>query len=173
MKKIIITSVILFISFANIVCANTSIVFVDMEKIITSSIAGASILKQLTKLNKENLTKFKNQETKLKDKEKKLSAQKNILSANEFQNSLEKLKLEIKKYNTNRNEITNTFKKIQFDAKNKLLQSINPILVDYSNKNSVDMILQKKNIIVGKNELDITNNIIDEVNKIVEEFKIK
>ena len=35
------------------------------------------------------------------------------------------------------------------------------------------MILQKKNLIVGKSEFDITEEIIELVNKDIKEFKIK
>ena len=44
------------------------------------------------------------------------------------------------------------------------LNQIKPIMADYSDKNSISIIIEKKNIFMGKNDLDIT----DEVLKIVD-----
>ena len=56
---------------------------------------------------------------------------------------------------------------------NALIQLINPILIEYSNEKSISMILQKKNLIIGQKELDITIDIIKLVDKNIKEFKIK
>ena len=42
---------------------------------------------------------------------------------------------------------------------------IRPILKDYSVKNSLSIILEQKNIVLGKKDLDITNNILEIVDK--------
>ena len=55
----------------------------------------------------------------------------------------------------------------------KILKLINPILVEFSEDNSISFILQKKNLIIGKTELDITEKIIKIVNKKIPEFKIQ
>ena len=63
--------------------------------------------------------------------------------------------------------------KLKVDNTNKLLQLINPILIKFSDDNSISLILQKKDLVVGKNELDITDKIIKIINNEVEVFKIK
>ena len=50
---------------------------------------------------------------------------------------------------------------------------INPILIEYSNEKSISMILQKKNLIIGQKELDITIDIIKLIDNNIKEFKIK
>ena len=47
----------------------------------------------------------------------------------------------------------------------KFLKKIKPILVDYSESKKISFLLQKKNIILGSKEFDITNDIILIVNK--------
>ena len=54
-----------------------------------------------------------------------------------------------------------------------LLKLINPILVKFSNEEGISIILQRKNLVVAKTELDITEEIIKIVNLEVKEFKIK
>ena len=45
------------------------------------------------------------------------------------------------------------------------LNKITKVLAEYSDENSIDLIIQKKNIIIGKKELDITQDFLDIVNK--------
>ena len=43
---------------------------------------------------------------------------------------------------------------------NVILEKLKPILSEYSEKNSISMVLQKQNVVIGKKELDITKDII-------------
>ena len=54
----------------------------------------------------------------------------------------------------------------------KLLNHINPILAEYSDKNSISLIVDKKSIVLGKTELDITEKIINLLNEKVKEIKL-
>ena len=172
MKKIIIIFFVFFLQ-SNFATANISIVFVDMNKIMTKSKPGISILKQLNEKNKKILKNFNNDEKNLKDKETKLVAQKNILSEKEFQSNINKLKLKINEYNKNRKNLINGFNKLKTDNTNKFLTMINLILIKYSEEKSISMIFPKKNLVIGKSELDITDEIIKIVNNEIKEFKIK
>ena len=96
MKKIFIIFFIYLIQY-NIVLADTNIVFIDMDRVISTSKAGSSIVKQLSDINKKNSSKFKNDAKMLQEKETKLISQKNILSDVEFQSNVNNLKLEIKR----------------------------------------------------------------------------
>ena len=144
-----------------------------MDKVITTSKAGSSVLKQLNELNNKNIKKLKNEEKILKDKETKLITQKNILSESEFQSSIDKLRLEINNHNKNKNKILSDFAKLKLANTNRLLELITPILTAYSKEKSIAMILQKKDLVIGKTELDISNEIIKIVNSDINEFKIK
>ena len=170
MKKIFLIVVLLFLQI-NYAFAN--IAYVDMQKILSASNPGKSILTQLSELNNKNKKNFKIKEEQLKIKEQKVISQKNIISEKEFQSNINSLKIEIANFNKERNDIFSSFNKLKIDNTNKLLKLINPILVEYSQKKSITMILRKKNIIMGKTELDITNEIITLINTNIKKFKIK
>ena len=149
------------------------IAFIDMDKVISTSKSGSSILKQLTDLNNKNSKFLKDEKKKFQEKETKLIAQKNILSETDFKNKLNELKSEIKNYNQNRNKMLADFNKLKIDNTNNLLRLINPILVKFSNDKEIAIILQKKNLVVAKTQLDITDEVIKIINSEVKEFKIK
>ena len=56
---------------------------------------------------------------------------------------------------------------------NEFVKKINKILLKYSEDNSISLILLKKNIIIGKSELDISMDIVKLVNEVITEFKVK
>ena len=172
--KIILSSIlVIFLFFTNQAFSEQKIVFIDMDKIISTSKPGSSILKQLTDLNNKNLKFLENEEKKFKEKETKLISQKNIISETDFKNKVNKLKSEIKNYNQNRNKMLADFNKLKIDNTNNLLKLINPILIQFSNDKEIAIIFQKKNLIVAKKQLDITDEVIKIVNSEVKEFKVK
>jgi outer membrane protein len=153
--------------------ANTTIAFIDMDRIMSDSKPGLSILKQLKNINNKNSNKLQNDFKKLKEQEIKLISQKKILSKSDFQSNVNKLKSEVENYNISKDKINNEFTKLKVNSTNKLLTLVNPILIKYSNEKSISIILQKKNIIIGKTELDITDEIIMIIDNVIDEFKIK
>ena len=54
-----------------------------------------------------------------------------------------------------------------------ILKNINDILAEYSTKNSISMIIEKKNIIIGKSDLNVTNEILDLLNKKITTVELK
>jgi len=172
--KILCSSIlVIFLLFTNQAFSEQKIAFIDMDKVISTSKSGSSVLKQLTNLNKKNSKFLKDEEKKFKEKEKKLISQKNIISETDFKNKVNELKSEIKSYNQNRNKMLADFNKLKIDNTNNLLKLINPILVKFSDDKEIAIILQKKDLVVAKTQLDITDDVIKIVNSEVKEFKIK
>jgi outer membrane protein len=173
MKKLISSILVIFLLFTNQAFSEPKIVFIDMDKILSTSKSGSSILKQLTDLNKKNLIFLKDEEKKFKEKETKLISQKNIISETDFKNKVSELKTEIKNYNQLRNKMLADYNKLKIDNTNNLLKLINQILVKFSNDKEIAIILQKKDLVIAKTQLDITDEVIKIVNLEVKEFRIK
>ena len=173
MKNIFLSLLFVFLFLINPANSDEKISFIDMDKVISTSNPGMSILKQLKNINNKNSTILNKEENQLKEKEKKLITQKNIISEADFQNKVNELKSEVNMYNINRNKMIKKFNQLKVKNTNNLLKLINPILTKYSNKNKISIILQKKNLIIGKSELDITDEIIKIINNEITDFKIK
>ena len=163
MKILFSSFLFVLLIFTHPAISEQKIAFINMDKVMSTSKSGISILKQLDDLKKKNSKFLKNEEKKFKEKEKKLISQKKIVE----------LKAEIKNYNQNRNKMIEDFNKLKVNNTNNLLKLINPILIKFSNDKEISIILQKKDLVVAKTELDITEEIIEIVNKEVKEIKIK
>jgi Skp family chaperone for outer membrane proteins len=173
MKILFLSILSIFLFIVNPANSDQKIVFINMQKVLETSNSGSSVLKQLNDINNKNLMFLKKEEKKFTEKETKLFSQKNIITESDFQNKINDLKTEIKKYNQNKKKIITDFNKLKVDNTNKLLQLINPILVKFSNDKEISIILQKKDLVVGKIQLDITDEIIKIVNNNIKEFKVK
>ena len=173
MKILFSLFLVVLLFFTNLAISEQKIAFINMDKVISTSNPGISILKQLNDIKKKNSNFLTNEEKKFKEKEKKLISQKKIISEADFKNKVNELKSEIKKYNQNRNKMIKDFNKLKVDNTNNLLKLINPILIKFSNDKEIAIILQKKDLVVAKTQLDITDEVIKIINSEVKEFKIK
>ena len=171
MKKTFI-SIFLFILIALPGFSSEKIVYLDVEKIMKDSLAGKSIIAQLKKKRESSISKFKKREKDILEKEKKLISQKNILSKEDFEKKLKDLRNDISNYQKDRNKSSNEIKKSRVNASTKLISKLTPILEEYSKKNSIRIIVQKKNIVMGKKEDDITKDILELINQKVKSIKI-
>ena len=171
MKKIF---TIIFLFFFIFFPSNSAekVVYLDVEKIMQDSSAGKSIISQLKKKREISVSNLKKKEKGIFEKEKKLISQKNVLSQEEFEKKLKNLRGDITNFQRDRNKKINEINKSRINATTKLLKKLTPILEDYSNKNSIRIIVQKKNIVMGKKEDDITKDILDLVNQKIKNIKI-
>ena len=171
MKKILI-SILFFILISVPGYSSEKIVYLDLEKIMQQSTAGKSIIAQLKKKRESSISKFKKKEQEISDKEKKLISQKNVLSKEEFESKIVELRKDISNYQKDRNKTSNEIAKSRVKASTKLISKLTPILEDYAKKNSIRIIVQKKNIVMGKKEDDITNDILKLINQSVKNIKL-
>ena len=161
MKYILKTIVIIsFLFFCNLSYSNSGLAYINMEILMNKSKAGQSITTELAKEKEKNLKKLQLIGEELKKEEDEIVSQKNILKKEDFEKKVSQLKKKIEKYNSDRKKTIEAFNKKKIKATNELLNKIRPILADYSVKNSLSIILEQKNIILGKKDLDITNNIL-------------
>ena len=153
----------IFIFFWNINLsyANENIFYIDINYILENSIVGKSINTQIKKIqNKEN-ENFKIEEKKLIEKEKKLISQKNILDEKQFKIELDRHKKNLSNYRNQKKDFIDNLNKKKTDYLKIVLNSLNPIISKYVEENEISLVLQKKNIIVAKKELDITIKILE------------
>ena len=149
------------------------IVYLNIEKIMKTSKAGQSIIKKINETNQKNLKKFKKIEEDLKNNEQDLIAKKNILSEEEFKKKFDSLNKKINDYKILRQNSIQDITIKRKNASSEFFKKINPILGKYATDNEISFILQKKNIIMGKTELDITDDILKIVDNEVSKIKFE
>jgi len=132
---------------------------------MNNSTAGKSITSQLENNHKKNILKFKNIEEELKKEEVNIISQKNDITKEEFEKKINDLRDKANKFRKERNDNINNLNNQRLEATSKMITLVRPILSEFSDENSISLIIDKKNIIIGKTILDITDDIL----KIVDE----
>ena len=163
-SSILLIFVFLFIFIQKSVAEDLKIVFVDMDKIIATSNAGKKAQSSMDKFAKKENQKFDSIEANLKKKEQDILNQKNIISKEELDKKVKSFQAEILKLRKEKVEFNRNIIKKNKEATSKMINEINKILTQYASDNSVSLVIQKKNIIIGKTELDITPEILKEFN---------
>mgnify|MGYP005991811097 CR=1 FL=1 len=155
-------SIFVFIILAPLnAIANEKIYFVDIDYILFNSIAGKKISIHIQNENKKINSELKQYNNSINKKKGELINQKNVLSKDEFNKKYLLLEEEIKKLNDiikKKNLDLNNYKK---NSRNEFLKKLEVILHEYAKDKSIQMILQKRNILLAKKELDVTKDVIE------------
>lgn len=157
MKKLIFIFLLIFFFNSN---SFSQIVYIDMNYLLNNSKIGKSLNSHLIKIKSQYQEKFNRIEKDLKKKEENLLAQKNVIEKNEFEKKITDLSTNIQNLRRDKKNSQQILNKIKIDNTKKILDIINPILTNYVDTNSISLVVSKKNIIVGKKNLDITMKII-------------
>ena len=169
-KKIIYILLFFVISLPSY--SSEKIVYLDVEKIMQESVAGKNIIAKIKKKRETSISKLKKKEKEIVEKEKKLISQKNVLSEEEFKKKIQDLRSDISKYQKERNNASNDIARTRIKASTNLIKKLTPILETYSKENSIRIIIQKKHIVMGSKEDDITKEILNIVNQKIKSIKV-
>ena len=159
--KKFLTILIILLSFITFSYSQDQIVYLDLDKVVSNTKAGKSILIKLEKSKKNALLNFEKKEADLKKIEEEIKSQKNILSENEFKKKLFEFRKEVNNFRQSRQNVINDFnqkKKIEFE---KFFKKITPIIENYVSEKNIDILLDRKNIFVASKKKNITQEIIE------------
>ena len=161
MKKKILIFILLNILTFN---SKAEIVYIDISFILNSSDVGKNLNNYIETIKNQNSIKYEKIENDLVNKEKSLIAQQNILDKEQFQKKLKKLTSEVQKYRSDKKVSLDELNNIKINKTKEILSALNPIITKYADENSISIVIPKKNIVVGRKNLDITNQIIKLLN---------
>ena len=173
MKKIIYPLFVFLILFNNFSSANEKkIVFIDINSIFINSDAGKDLNSFLKQKKKDLDDQVNISINEINNKKDKLAAQKNVIDSNEYSKKIKELENEIKKINGSISKKNDELIKLQKSVETKFSQNLNSIIEEYSIENSIDIIFKKQDILMAKNEMDITKDILNLFNKKIEKINI-
>ena len=165
------------VTFLLLICTHVSaeqkVVFLDIKFALNNSKAGKSVQDELQKSFKENQKIFLDEENKLKQLEGNLLAQKTILTKEEYKKKSEVLRKKVVDYQLRRRTSLDEIAAQRANAKKALLEKLNPILETYIEENEISLVINKKNIVMGNTDLDITKIIVEKLNKELPSLSIK
>jgi len=161
-KLFVVTSFLIISTYAY---AEQKIVVLDLKYVLNSSKAGITAQEYLKKQHNNNIKEFTELEKKLKEDETKLLEAKKGLSKEDYKKSSDELRKKVITYQTKRRSSLETLGKKRAELKTKLMDKLKPIVDAYIEENQISIVIDKKFMLGGLTEFDITNLITDKLNK--------
>ena len=158
MKKLIYP--FFYILFVTNAYAENKIVYIDVQYILNNSEIGKYYKKKFSEIE-INEKKYSKLNKKIKETQDLINNQKNILAKDELDKKINQLNGLIKEYRKINNDIK---KDLEIKRKNytkEILSQLNPLLTSYAKENNINLIIEKKNILLGIKSLDVTENILN------------
>lgn len=163
----------LFLLVTNYSLAQEKVVFIDINFIFQNSIVGKELNEQIAKKENEinlEIKKFKND---IEVEKNEITSQKNVISSEEYNKKIKILETKIKEMNNLISKKRNELNKFKKNVEKSFSKELNLIIEKYSTENSIDMILDKSNLLMARKELNITQQVINLFNENVKEINIK
>ena len=162
-----------FLLISTYTLAEEKIAVLDMTYALNESKAGKGAQEFLTKTFNDDLKKFADIEKSLKKEEQDLLAQKNVLSKEEFGKKMNSLRKKNMDYQTERRTSLDKITMLRAKARETLLKKLEPIVESYIKENNVTLVVDKKYILGGGAQSDITKVIVEKLNKELPSIKLQ
>ena len=169
-KFFVVTFLLVLCTYAS---AEQKVAYLDMKFVLNNSKAGKGAQDFLQKSFKENQKKFIDQENTLKKQENDLLKKKATLSKKEYQGKTDEFRKKVIDYQSQRRASLDKITNQRAVARQDLLNKLDPIIISYIEENGISLVIDKKNIIMGNTDLDITNIIIEKLNKELPSLSLK
>ncbi len=157
--------ILIFFTTITSVYSSGNTVFLDIDYVLNNSNLGKSIYLELERINTSNINKLSNKEDLLKEKKLAIDKTKNISSKEKLDEDISIFNKEVELYRIEKNKLLEDFKNKKKKELDNFLIKINPLIQEYMKKNSIDIVLEKNQIFMGNNLIDVSNDIINLINK--------
>ena len=167
----IISIILFYLLFVTGNCfSQEKIVFIDINYIFKNSIAGKDLNDQILKKDKELKLEVNKFRSEIEEERNKILSQKNVLSVEEYNKKVEILEEKIKVKNSELTLKNNEFLLFKKRIESSFSKQLNSIIEEFSVENSINLILNKENLLMAKKNLDITQQVFsifnERINKI-------
>ena len=162
-----------FLIFNTHTLADQKIVVLDMKYVLNNSKAGKGAQDFLKKTFNNNAKKYTDMEKALKKEETDLLAKRTILSKEEYTKKSDALRKKVIDYQSERRSSLDKITTQRAEAREDLMKKIEPIVDSYIKENNISIVMDKKIMIGGLTEYDITNIIVEKLDKELPSLKIQ
>ena len=145
--------------------ADQKIVVLDMKFVLNNSSAGKGAQDFLKKNFDKNQKEFLTMEQNLKKEENDLLAKKTVITRDEYQKKADELRKKVIDYKSQRRLAMDQIATKRAESREILMKKLMPIVDTYIKENNISLVMDKKNMIGGSTEYDITKIIIDKLDK--------
>ena len=154
----------IFFTFINASISKENIAFVNVDYLIQNSNIGKKSLANINDKDKKNLDNLKKKNKILQDLESSIKKKKNVISDEAYNKEVIDFKKKFQEFSKEKNEIVKEFNIYKKSEIENIFKKINPIINNYMEENSVNLLFDSKNIFMGAKKLNLTEDILKKIN---------
>ncbi len=162
LKKITIISVLFFVFQGNTLADTPH--YLDFKYILNQSEAGKKGQKSLKNKLDSGVAKLQKKEKAIQEEEKNIIKQKKVIAVEEYKKKVNELRNKVSALQKERSTLLKTVADERSKMRSKLLKNLNPIIKDYMQQKNIRMVIDKKNMLLADENLDITQDILKLLN---------
>ena len=144
---------------------------VDMKKILQDSTAYQALVDTFEEKRRKHRNKFTKIEDVIRDEESKLSKQKGVLSREVYAQKIKELNKKINELKAKQNGEAQKFEREFEKSTNKIQGALIDVLSMIANKNKLEIVMAKNQLLLVGKDIDLTEDAIKELNKILPKIK--
>ena len=168
---------IIVVTFLTLTCtqaiAEQKLVVLDMKYVLNNSNAGKGAQDYLKKTFTKKQKLFSDMEKNLKKEENDLLEKKTILSKEDYSKKADTLRKKVIDYQSQRRAALDKIATQRAESRETLLKKLDPIINNYIKENNISLVIDKKHMLGGSTELDITKAIMEQLNKELPSLNLK
>ena len=169
-KFFVITFFLFTSTYAN---AEQNLVVLDLKYVLNNSKAGKGAQDYLKKTYNDNLKKYMDMEKALKKEEQDLLAKKTVITKEEYTKKSDTLRKKVIDFQSQRRASLDKIATQRSESRAILIKNVDPILQTYMKENDISIVIDKKTILGGKPETDITKVIVEKLDKVLPSLNLK
>ena len=169
--KNIFLTLIIFVALQKPVLAEF-LVYIDFKYILNNSTAGKKAQDVLKKRLDNGIKSLSSKDKSLQEEERKIIQQKKVISQEEYIKKVNDLRKKVTQLQKDRDNLLEKVAKDKNKARNEILKNLNPIIESFMQEKKIRLVIDKKNIILADEKLDVTKEIMKKLNGKLQTIKL-
>ena len=144
----------------HLLSADEKIAFIDIEYIIQNSNIGKKTLNDIQNLNKKNIIELEKKNKNLRELEISIKNKKKVISEDNFNNEVKLFQQKVKDFTSYKDQTVTDFNNYRKSELERIFGLFKPIISNYMSQNSVNILIDSKNIFMGNDSANLTDDIL-------------
>ena len=143
----------------------TTVGVIDLNFILSESKAAKDAAEQIEKIAIDIEEQIKKDDQSLIDEQNELIESQQIMAPAAFDEKRKEYEKKVQNYNVTRQEKLMSIDLLVSESRNKLLNSLKPILEEISNDKGITVLLEKNSVLLNAENMDVTEEVLKILNK--------
>tara|TARA_Y100001935_G_C17017674_1_gene366184 strand:+ start:74 stop:631 length:558 start_codon:yes stop_codon:yes gene_type:complete len=151
---------------------NTSVGVLDLNKVLIEAKAAKKAAEKIDEIAKQIEEDLKKSDESIVQEQNKLIEAQSIMAPEAFEIKRKEYDEKFQSYNITRQQKLLSIDKLIEDSRNTILDNLRPILENISEERGITVLLEKGQVLLNAEAMEITDEVIKKLNKELPEIKI-